>query len=178
MAHSLRGSFRRSAAPVRRKTSWALGPRGEALAVITNTNNLFGTGSQSVQDGLTLVRTRGELLLYLTVGDTIDAGFVRVAAGIAVASENAFDIGVTAVMSPVTDIGWDGWSWYWTGSLRMAAASQFGEVPSAVRIPIDSKAMRKLKNTDVCYGVVETASEDVNASMSATLNTRMLVKLP
>ena len=133
-------------------------------------------------DALTVVRTWGELLLQLLSADTAGingAGF-RVAAGICIVTQNAAGIGITAIPTPIADIGWDGWLWYWTGGLSfgdLTAGSEGKQLGGFVRVVIDSKAMRKIRITDNLVAVIEVVETGV-ATMVASLESRVLVKLP
>ena len=163
----------------RRKTSWNLGPRGALSFTVGDTVSGFPTVSQALEGGLTIVRIRGELLLYLEVVTNPNDGFVQCAAGICIVSENAFGVGATAVPDPRVDIGWDGWMWYWTGSMIGLTATENGELgTAAVRIPVDTKAMRKIKDTDGVIGMFAVGTETGAATLTCRLETRMLVKLP
>ena len=68
MARSARRSF---PARSRRKTAWEIGPEtgtnGSAQVIAGTVATLATTVATVGQDGITLIRTRGELLLYLTV---------------------------------------------------------------------------------------------------------------
>ncbi len=175
---SPRGSRFRRTGNTRRLTSWASGPLG-ITSLTAAGSAIIPTGSQAVENGLTLVRTRGELLVYLTTATSVLDGFSQVAAGICVVTENAFGIGATAVPAPFTDVGWDGWLWYWTGTLKSVSTTLVNGLGLAVaRVPIDSKAMRKFKATDVQIGVVEVAAEVGTAAARFEMVTRSLVKLP
>ena len=160
----------------RRRVSWVIGPTG-LLQMTATSNNLFATATQLVADDLTWIRTRGELLLQMVTASAALDGF-RWAFGMAVVTENAAGIGVTAVPNPIDDVSWDGWFVYETGDLRAITTTVASDSPGwEVRVPIDSKAMRKTHATDVvvaCFGVVETGT----ASMQAALSLRGLVKLP
>ena len=98
------------------------------------------------------------------------------AAGICVVSQNAFGVGVTAVPDPIGDDAWDGWMWFWEGSLIVTDATdpelQGG---GTARIPIDNKSMRKMNETDTLIGVVGVV-ETGTATMIAQLETRVLEK--
>ena len=50
------------------------------------------------------------LRLSTTAGGVTDG--MSGAVGIAIASENAFGVGVGGLMNPFTDSEWDGWIWY------------------------------------------------------------------
>ena len=169
--------FRRTSA-TRRRTGWEDGPNGTVAATV-DSSALFGNSQQIAQDGLTLVRIRGELNCALSTITTSLDGFGRVAAGICVVSENAFAVGVTAIPTPADDIAWDGWIWYSIVSLFGPSATvSNSDGPANVRIPIDSKAMRKLRAPDVLVGVMQFQTEIGAAVITCKLNTRMLLKLP
>ena len=184
MALARRSRFQRTSG-VRRKTSWTAGPKGTAGTITSNTQVIFPTGLQALLGGLTIVRLRGELLARIITSSAANDGFLEVALGIGVVSENAFAVGVTAVPHPVTDIDWDGWLYHRMFSLSSSAAvSAAGastngmfSLAEAVRIEIDSKAMRKFNDQNVLVGVLETAAEAGTTTMTAELNTRTLVKL-
>jgi len=162
----------------RRQTAWDIGPVG-ALSITGNSINLIALGAQAATSGLTIVRFRGELLLGLTVSGVLLDGFRQVAAGVCIVSENAFDAGVTAVPDPIADIGWEGWLWYWTGAVFAANTTPSGNLGmEGARVVIDSKAMRKIKNTDVLIAVVATASLDGTTNLEVRFNSRTLLKLP
>ncbi len=175
---------RRSRFPVmsrsqRRQTSWSSGPRGTAGPFsASNTVAMFTLGSQALADGLTLVRIRGEFNFFLsTISASLD-GFLDVALGIANVTENAFGIGTTAVPDPRVDIGWDGWIYHYTGSIFGPSATVDNSLgPAAIRLQIDSKAMRKIKSTDVLIGVAAVGVEVGTAVLQCHLETRILDKV-
>jgi len=163
---------------LRRKTAWSGGPVG-ALSITGNSTNLIAIGSQAIDDGLTIVRIRGEILFGLTVTGVLLDGFRQVAAGLCIVNENAFNVGITAIPGPISDIGWDGWLWYWTGALFAANTTPSGNLGTEVaRMVIDSKAIRKQKESDVLVAVVDTASIDGTTNLEVRFNSRMLDKLP
>jgi len=126
-----------------------------------------------------MVRTRGELLLTISAISAAGDGFPRLAAGICIVSENAFGVGVTAVPTPLTDIAWDGWLWHSMGACFGQVSGNFGnDGAQVIRWVIDSKAMRKIKQTDISIGVIELGTETGTATLLADLNTRELVKIP
>ena len=162
----------------RRKTAWQIGPFGQANVTAAGVL-LFATGAQALVDGATIVRTRGELSVALGPSTTALAGFDRIGFGMCIVSENAFGIGVTAVPTPITDIAWDGWLFHDLMSIFTIQDSETWSNSGSPfkRVEIDSKAMRKIKNTDVLIGVMEFSSETGTATIEARLNTRVLVKL-
>jgi len=168
---------RRSQFPVRssrpkRFTSWLDGPLQSVVGISISSIVAWPVGLQILEDGITLVRTRGEALVRLntTAGGLTD-GFSG-AIGLAVASENAFGIGVTGLMDPLADAEWDGWLWHHFFHIS-GPATQGGVFQ---RIEIDSKAMRKIAALDVIYGVISTLETGVEIMVSSA-ETRMLFKL-
>ena len=112
--------------------------------------------------------------LATAVGD----GFENFAMGMCVVSENAFGVGVTAIPAPITDIQWDGWIWHSShGHITSLSTTEEHRITGARIIPIDSKAMRKLKNTDVLVGVVQLGTEIGTATVDFSARTRLLVKI-
>ena len=162
----------------RRLTSWSIGARG-LLSLSADGSSVFPEALSSAVDGLTLIRTRGELVLEISsIASALD-GWNEIAAGLCIVSENAAGIGATALPAPIADQAWDGWFWYWTGSCIGTVSGNFGvNGGQSVRIPIDSKAMRKLRATDVVVGMLELDDEVGTAILQARLNTRTLFKLP
>ena len=140
---------------------------------------MFGTGQQATEDGLTLVRTRGEINVAIDTGGALLDGWTRMAFGICMVSENAFTVGVMAIPHPLTDIEWDGWIWHWVGLLFTVATAPVDAAGcSVVWIPIDSKAMRKWKAPDALVAMGEVSGEVGTVQSQANLNTRILMKLP
>ena len=171
--------FQRGAASSRRKVGWSDGPSQLAPAGISSSGSvLWSLGRQFLFDGQTLVRTRGNFSIWQTVATSIGDGFNQLAVGMCVVSENAFDTGITAVPTPLTDAGWDGWFFHQLlGPILSFETTEVLRGPmSALRIDIDSKAMRKLKSTDVMIGVVEAGVEVGAATLNFVANTRKLVK--
>ena len=176
MAHASQSRFPRRSGP-RRRVSWAQGPNGRVLGISGPSANLFNLGAQALSDDLTVVRTRGQLILQLVTADALGSGF-QWFFGMCNVTENAFGVGVTAVPDPSVDIDWDGWFVYETGFLIAVDSSPAENADNAVQvITIDSKAMRKTHNTDVliaALGVIEFGT----CTMQGVLSTRVLDKLP
>jgi len=107
--------------------------------------------------GETLIRTRG----WLSIAPDQNASneqFVG-AFGIAVVSEAAASIGVTAVPSPDTDAAWGGWLYhtYFASQIRVGDSTGFIS-PPGINIVIDSKAMRKVDEDDRLVVVIENSA--------------------
>ena len=177
MAHSRRSSFPRiGGTSRRRKVTWTSGPSGTHTPFSAAGTALFDTSVEAVVDDLTIVRLRGDLVIQVA-SSTDGDGFDDIAIGICIVNQNAAGIGVSAIPQPLTDIFWDGWFWYWTGSLNTLDVSLMGDI-AEVRIPIDGKAMRKIHLTDNVVAVIQVAAEVGTSVLQARLNTRMLSKLP
>jgi len=174
-------AFARSRRPFqrsqRRKTSWNIGPHGK-VSHSSNTVSIFPIGAQALIDGQTIIRIRGELNMGLSsIAAAID-GFTRVAFGIGIVTENAFSAGVASVPDPLADIAWEGWMAYWTGTFYgVVTATISQDIPANVRVDIDSKAMRKIANTDILMGVFSTLEEVGTATVRAQFSSRILAKL-
>jgi len=136
-------------------------------------------GQESLQHQ-TIVRIRGELVIWLSATTSAGDGFTSFGVGIGVVSADAFAIGVTAMPSPEGDPDWPGWMYYSRhGSLVDVTTETIGRGPlSAVRIPIDTKAMRKFRINEVVFGSVHMIGEIGTAVASFVMSTRQLVKLP
>ena len=170
----------------RRKTSWTGGPitavGGETISASGVT--LLGTALQSAADGLTIVRMRGEVLFYLSSANADVNGFDHCAFGVCIVSDNAaFVGGAASIPSPITDLTWDGWMYHRMFSLVSpiigtdVRESMAADTPTSLRLVVDSKAMRKFKNTDVLVAVVEV-TEIGTSFMKVHGAIRTLVKLP
>ena len=159
-----------------RKVSWAEGPAGSTGALTASGNSLFGTAQQFILDDLTVIRMHGELEVMLTAASAVLEG-VSWAFGMAIVSENAAGIGVTAVPAPLTDVAWDGWLVHEEGVLFARDATPLDDPNLLIHREIDSKAMRKSHATDVLIACFEIA-EVGTATAGAVLISRQLVKLP
>ena len=171
-----RGSrFPRGGVATRRRTGWEPGPEG-ILSPASSAVSLFPTGRTLLSDGNTLIRTRGELALILLTTSAPQSGF-QVAFGMCIVSAKAAAIGATAVPGPLTEISWEGWFFHWQGTVKIAVLTEFHVEPMAsVRVPIDSKAMRKTDTDETILGVLETV-EVGTSTMHAELRSRQLFKL-
>ncbi len=178
MANLRRGSFQRTRGSSRRLTIWNAGPESSALQSITAAGNtIVDTGFEFV-DVDTIVRLRGELAMFLSAVVTIGDGFTRYDAGVGLVSADAFGVGVTAMPSPSLDKDWGGWLWHHSGGMIVGQeTTELARGPmSAIRIPIDSKAMRKVSPNQVIFGAVSTVAEVGAVTLVFSMGTRMLIK--
>ena len=186
-----RSSFRSSSArSLRRKTSWQIGPStgasGEPVTIIASSSVLAAKGASIAVDGITTVRWRGELNLLLSLADAAGSGF-HGAFGIGVATTAAFLGGVATLPTPLDEEDWDGWVYhrYFSllsgGPLATATAadqqSQVNSMSAAVRIEVDSKAMRKEMSDMTEFAIIQVV-EIGASSMEFAFNSRTLIKLP
>jgi len=174
-----RGSFQaRGHAPSRRRTGWELGPGGDApLTVSADGISILGSGLVLLVDGLTLVRLRGSVQALLTQATAIADGF-HCAMGIGIVNEDAFAIGVTTIMDPLTDADWDGWLYHRFFDLHAQSSTTVGPGPADnLQFEVDSKAMRKTTDGDVIFAALEVV-EQTTAVMQVFFDSRVLFKLP
>ena len=181
--------LRRSRFPrmsAKHRSSWEVGPetagQGAPQSLVTA---LAGTATTATEDGQTLIRTRGELLVYLktaaAAGDGIFGAF-----GIAKATTAAVTAGVASVPTPIAEEAWDGWLYHRYFSLHAAGpiavataaqeALQTANVTAALRIEVDSKAMRKCDVNESIYAVIEVQVHGTSAG-EWSFNCRQLFKL-
>ncbi len=186
-----RGFPQRSRGSLSRKTSWSEGiasgaTAGQVQAITATGAAIMGFGVQVTEDGGTLVRTRGELVVALRASDAALSGFFG-AFGLAKATLTAFTAGTASLPSPIDEESWDGWFYHRYLSLSSVGViaganvssqlSAIEAVVAAVRIEVDSKAMRKINVDEVFYGAVQF-QEIGTATLDVSFNSRMLFKLP
>ena len=136
------GGFRaRSPARIR---DWGLGPASSTQVLSASGKTIWSTGTTPGQN-LTVIRTRG--LVNVTLINATGAGDgIFGAHGIYMMTEDAFLIGVTAALDPLTDANSDMWLWHSYFNVSQVMATE-GDGQNAMagysNIVIDSKAMRK-----------------------------------
>ena len=167
----------------RRRVGWEIGPKtgttGAEQSATASGSLLATIGSGATTDGLTLVRTRGELLIRLSVADAVGSGY-QGAFGIGVVTAAAFTAGAASVPTPITEDSWDGWLYhtYFQVLAQSTTLSDGTNALSAVfRQTVDSKAMRKLRLDDVVFAAFEF-TETGTSTLSMNFNSRLLLKLP
>ena len=187
MARSRNLSVRTRARP--RKTSWSVGPHtganGQGQSISASGVTLATTNISINLDGVTLVRTRGELLLTIITAGGGGEGFVG-AFGIGVATSAAIAAGGTAVPTPITEQDAENWIYHRYFSMSAPAAisaagtskewAGIAAQSCVLRLEIDSKAMRKVDVFDGLYFALEV-TEVGTAFMEWNANCRMLFKL-
>jgi len=172
----------------RRQVGWDGGPGtgaaftstsfGAQEVFTTSGQTVFAGGSTAGQDGLTLVRLRGQLLLTLESVTAVGDGFTG-AIGIGIASSEAFAAGVASLPDPLVDIARDVWWWHTVFALSGSddAGSPTDAGGATFRTAVDSKAMRKIHANQTVFAVIRRTIHGA-AQMNAYLATRMLSKLP
>ena len=171
----------------RRRVGWeaGVGQVGVQTQLASSSSIIANQAVAALQDGLTLVRTRGRFQIFLQSASASGDGFSG-AIGIGVATVAAVSAGVASVPTPITEQGWDGWL-YWqaiqvhaagvvAGSVSDDTDAMTGVVGTQV-FDIDSKAMRKLRIDDSIYLAIEVV-EIGTATALWFVDTRMLFKLP
>jgi len=141
---------------------------------------VWSVGAQATLDGLTITRIRGEFSVWLESIATVFDGYNQVAIGICNINENAAGVGITAIPFPLDDSDWDGWMFHsFLGSLIGFSVTETGQsAMEVIRVPIDSKAMRKVHEGDTVVGVVQFGIEQGVAVAEFSANTRILDFLP
>ena len=181
-----RGFHQARTMPARRQNAWSLGAGGSTVTTLSATGAAFlGSSVIPATEGLTIVRTRGELLMFLSSASAGLDGFTG-AFGLAVVTSEAVAAGIASVPTPVEQADWNGWLYHRFFSITAVDALDSGvsddkdainAVSAALRIEVDSKAMRKFKVEDRLYAAIEVV-EVGTADLRIFFDSRMLVKLP
>ena len=167
---------------MRRSTGWQFGP-GSSVKLSFTSGGIFLIPDPVlvVEDGITLVRTRGMVDIFLTNIDFTGGGF-HGAVGLAIVDTQAAGVGVSALPGPLSRPDWDGWFWHHYFDVHVGDLLGGGgtnQAPGNVKIEIDSKAMRKLTINDAIVGIMESAEAIVGGAFADLyLDCRMLVKFP
>ena len=174
----------------RRRTAWGIGPQtgadGSPQAVSASSSVLAAGGASATLEAITLVRLRGELQIHLLGAALLTNGF-HGAFGIGIVKTPAFTAGIVSMPTPLIDEDDEGWLYHRYFSLisggpiaAATAATQEDQVNStsaALRVEVDSKAMRKLDVGDTIFAAIEVIEINL-ADLSWSFNSRTLVKLP
>ena len=179
MAHS--SQFRRPTRSAKRLMTWNAGPHSTAVQSFSAAVNTIWFLGQVAGEPLTLIRVRGSIGMWLEVVGSIGDGFTRVSVGIGIVTTDAFSTGVGAMPGLISDPNWGGWLYYQALGPFIGLSVTEGDNTSElaqVRVPIDTKAMRKIKPNETIFGMVSASAEVGAATMSFVADTRMLVKLP
>ena len=178
MARSRGGRVTRGARR-RQRVEWGVSLNTDYVTVPANSASVQ-TSSASLNTLIdtmtspTVVRVRGEILIKAQ-GTAADE--VLVAAGIAIVSQRASSAGVIAVPRPASEADFS-WLWHKFAFLEvLSGTNNLASVIGAVRVEIDSRAMRKVLSTEEeLVLVVETRNIAGAASIKFAANIRVLVK--
>jgi len=140
-----------------------------STAVLVSSLNATGLAARP----FTIIRSRG----YLHVrSDQVAASETYVAAlGFTVVSDQASAIGITAVPTPMTDLGSDYFYLHESVVGRLSFTTTAGYRETGQGRVYDSKAMRKVDEDSDAITVVETAS--ISSGAVITFGGRFLIKL-
>jgi len=169
---SRKGGFTLRGGVMRRESLWVAIAATQTTVATASTAVLF-TGLTATLLGMrpfTIVRNRG---LFHIRSDQIAATEDGSASyGLAVVSDQALAIGVTAVPTPETDKDSDLWLLFVTLATSVAAnvVSEMGKF-----VEFDSKAMRKVEEGQDIAGSIETTT--VSDGLIVYKTGRMLIKL-
>ena len=159
----------------KRRTAWFVAFSNDFLAVPANSKAGLNL-NMAVADVLgaaTLVRVRGEEVLFVTGTDDDDIG---VGTGLAVVPQNAVGT-VASLPGPLTD---GDYPWLYhslTHYRRETGVDEFTPDLSITRSKIDSKAMRKIKAEEDVVWVIETSNAAGTAAISFAFSGRFLFKI-
>ena len=120
---------------------------------------------------------RVEMALLLTSDQSAASEFQGAAVGMAVVSDQAVGIGVTAVPTPITDQESDLWFFYKLLKSEFTFASGVGFEQIIHPIHASSRAMRKVEDGSDIVVVVESDIAAVTAGVVVGTGGRVLIKL-
>ncbi len=166
----LRGGDRKA-----RLTDWGVGTGSQAVTTFSASGvSIIGAGLTPLEK-LTLVRTRGIIDIHLGSATSDGDGYMG-AFGICRVAEAAFDIGITALPTPVTEANWDGWFYHTYFSVHRDAGGVENAGSSHFRDMIDGKSMRIFAPEDIFVAVMEV-TETGTSVLRVHHDSRMLFKL-
>ena len=141
----------------RRGTSWTGFQTGTAFQALAGSTIVLDALFTPLLPEQTIVRIRG-ILAVKSDQEAADED-IHGAFGIALVEEPAASAGVTAVPSPVTDISNEAWILWqpFVSSFVFTSAAGF-ESPAGREYVLDSKAMRKISDTQRLVMLLENTS--------------------
>ena len=95
----------------KRSVAWELGPFAEQVTVGATSSKIWDGSNVTTLGEETIVRIRGAGSIVQSVGSAALDGMFG-ALGIGIVTEQAFQVGLTAIPSPLVDSGWNGWMWH------------------------------------------------------------------
>ena len=163
----------RTQVSVRRKTAWFEFAYSVSNIAASTDNLLFTLNASALAlRPFTIVRTRG--LMRVSSDQSAATEEYGISTGIAVVSDQAAAIGVTAVPSPVSDMSSDLFFVFETQGGRLEFKDATGVLEMGHEVLIDSKAMRKVA---IGQDLAVVASATGAVGNRLLLGFRMLVKL-
>ncbi len=125
--------------------------------------NLIAFSIFTADEAETVLRTRGEIMVMLDA--TAVNEDATIAVGLAVVSTRAVAAGTASLPRPAID---GAYPWLWHGVAIVSSGQEAAIVPDflAVRLLVDSKAMRKVKESEAIVAVFEICdSQDQGGSV-------------
>jgi len=170
-----RRDFRRGAAAIRsrRETSWLNIPAASAtMAAVGGTIMASLTVPEKARRPFTIVRTYLEVMVST---DQLGADEFQIAAvGLAVVSDQAEAIGITAIPTPASDADSDLWFLHQWVMADFAFLDATGTQNVGNHYSIDSKAMRKVNDSQDVVVVAEF--DAASFGLTVRLAGRILIK--
>ncbi len=160
----------------RRDTLWADATEtnnGLAAASTAVISNVTGASVLALRP-FTVIRTRG--YLHLRSDQTANTELYHAAWGMAIISNEAAAVGITAMPTPFTEMGSDLWFVFeqLAGTNVVSSAVGFDAIGGVSRV-FDSKGMRKVEDGQEITFVKETSSVSVGVTFLSAA--RLLLKL-
>ena len=153
---------------------WGIGPGGTVSISIGAGTVIVGDGATPTVSKLTIMRTRGEILLAVeslgAAGDDVSLFF-----GMGIVSTDAFTVGSAAVPGPATDISFP-WMWWNVIHFNPKVDALGIDGVTSVRVPVDVKAMRKFGVDQVLGLVAQFQDEQGTIVVDISANFRMLTQ--
>ncbi len=156
----------------RRATDWVASSVETAVTSLAAATAVLDQTLDFAEPG-TVVRTRGQIMVQTDQDAGTETPFG--ALGMAIVSDQAAAIGITAVPTPTTDQASDAFFMWQALVAPMRFASAVGIHQVAQVFEFDSKAMRKFDENETLIVVVENASS--SAAMQFLMQFRQLIKL-
>ena len=135
---------------------WGAGPGSSSQVEFSASGSaILGSGVQTLQSELTLLRTRGIFDITIISATSAGHGYFG-AVGIGVFSDQAFTAGVASLPTPLSDSFSNQWLWHHYFAVTAGEAGGLAGGPEAhQRVMIDAKAMRKFDANQVITCVIE-----------------------
>ena len=157
----------------RRETSWFdIEPSANAVGTSQFAITHLMTAVELAKRPFTVTRTRLEVMIATDQASASEAQIGAV--GLCVVSSQAAAIGVTAVPTPISDMGSDLWFVHHVLMSQVLFATVVGITEIGRKYSIDSRAMRKVNDDQEIIVVVESAatSDGFNIDIAG----RLLIK--